>query len=310
MRSSEPGSPSLRALAAALLLCVAGPATLVGQAAAPGATRPAPIVVRQTVPAPRAAVWEAWTTSAGLMGFLAPRARVELRVGGPFEVWFDPTAAAGSRGSEGCEVLAWIDQELLSFSWSAPPSFGRERARRSFVVLRFSDADDGRATQVELVHGGFAAGEGQAKVHAYFTKAWPFVLGNLEKRFRDGPLFEGGAIADAPPAQSFVIFVTPTRVETVMHPTDEESAILAQHADHIATLADRARVVIAGPCIGESFAPRGEHAVAFALPSPIGIIVVRANDMEEARAVMDEDPAVRAGIFSARVMPLSVFVER
>lgn len=269
-----------------------------------------PIVVRESIPAPRAAVWAAWTTSAGLMTFLAPRARVELRAGGPFEAWFDPSAEPGSRGSEGCEVLAWIDGEMLTFSWSAPPSLGHLRAARAFVVVKLADADGGKGTTVELVHGGFAAGDGGKRVRAYFANAWPFVLSNLKKRFTDGPLWQETIEADAPPGATWVVLLSPLRKETAMNPTDEEAAILGQHAEHVRMLADRAAVVIAGPCLGETFAPRGESAHALELPEPLGVVVLRAPDAEAARAVMDADPAVRAGIFAARVLPLRVFVER
>ncbi|MBI5849565.1 MAG: SRPBCC domain-containing protein [Planctomycetes bacterium] len=269
-----------------------------------------PLVVRETVLAPRAAVWAAWTTSAGLMTFLAPRARIELRSGGPFEAWFDPAAEPGSRGSEGCEVLAWIDGEMLTFSWSAPPSLGHLRARRGFVVVRLTDRDDGKSTAVELVHGGFASDEGGAKVRAYFATAWPFVLANLGKSFREGPLWTATEAADAPPGTTWVVLLSPVRKETAMNPTDEEAAILGQHAEHVRTLADRAAVVIAGPCLGETFAPRGESARALDVQEPLGVVVLRARDAEEARATMEADPAVRAGIFAARILPLRVFVER
>lgn len=47
------------------------------------------------VAAPVAAVWNAWTTSAGIQSFFAPEARVELRVDGPFEIYINPYAAPG-----------------------------------------------------------------------------------------------------------------------------------------------------------------------------------------------------------------------
>ena len=39
-----------------------------------------------TVTATPLEAWEAWTTRQGLESFLAPKARVRLRVGGAFEV--------------------------------------------------------------------------------------------------------------------------------------------------------------------------------------------------------------------------------
>ncbi len=68
------------------------------------------------VTAPRTAVWKAWTTPAGLTSFLAPAAHVELRPGGPFEIFFVPDAPQGARGSEGCRILSYLPEQMLAFS--------------------------------------------------------------------------------------------------------------------------------------------------------------------------------------------------
>jgi uncharacterized protein YndB with AHSA1/START domain/uncharacterized protein YciI len=260
------------------------------------------------VDARRSEVWQAWTTSEGLMSFLSPQARVELRLGGPFEVWFDPSAEAGLRGSEGCKVLAFLENEMLSFSWNAPPSLGHLRARRHFVVVRLRDVADGKRTEVELIDSGYSADEGDQEIRAYFAEAWPFVLGNLAKRFESGPLWPGQTKAIAPPpTRLWLGCILPSRPEILTSPTDEEREILSQHPEYIRTLADRARVLVVGPCPEPGFGPRGEHAKELQLPSPLGILVLRAGSAEEARSLLENDPAVAAGIFAARVMPIATF---
>ncbi len=50
---------------------------------------PADITVTKVVNAPVADVWNAWTTSAGIESFFAPKAaKVEPWPGGAFELWF------------------------------------------------------------------------------------------------------------------------------------------------------------------------------------------------------------------------------
>jgi len=49
-------------------------------------------------------VWETWTTEEGIRSFFAPACNVDLRVDGPFEVLFDPEAAPGKRGADGCST--------------------------------------------------------------------------------------------------------------------------------------------------------------------------------------------------------------
>lgn len=149
----------------------------------------APIRKEATISAPVHEVWQCWTTSAGMKSFLAD-ASVELRVGGPFEIYFDSQAAEGQRGSEGCNILSYEPEKMLSFSWNAPPKFGSLREKRTWLVLHL-EPHGGHATRVTLVHLGFAEQaaadpdnrEGWSEVRAYFDNAWPMVLGALQDHF-------------------------------------------------------------------------------------------------------------------------------
>ncbi|MCA9543840.1 MAG: SRPBCC domain-containing protein [Myxococcales bacterium] len=141
------------------------------------------ITVRRSVRAPRDAVWVAWTSAQGLQAWFAPEARMALRVGGPFELLFMPPSAP-ERGSEGCEVLAFIPGRLLAFSWNAPPHLAHARQQHTWCVVELADNDG--ATEVHLTHTGWpAAGFGPdghpdwPATFAYFEAAWPRVLDNL-----------------------------------------------------------------------------------------------------------------------------------
>ena len=107
------------------------------------------------VPASVHAVWAAWTTREGIVSFLAPDARVEARVGGPFEIYFDPLAPAGTRGADDMRFMALQPPSMLSFDWNAPPHLAEARAQRTFVMVRLSAVSDG-LTQVHLHHTGWA----------------------------------------------------------------------------------------------------------------------------------------------------------
>ena len=149
----------------------------------------APILLDTIVNAPAAEVWKLWTTSDGMRSFLT-EANVELRIGGPFELYFDPEAPQGSRGSEGCVILSYDPGHMLSFSWNAPPKFAHARTRYTWVVV-YVDPYGPHQSKVTLRHLGFAeqatvdadfAGE-WAQVRAYFQRAWPMVLDALRKHF-------------------------------------------------------------------------------------------------------------------------------
>lgn len=147
------------------------------------------ITKEATVPAPRAEVWKAWTTTEGVTTFLAPQAQVDLTVGGAFELYFVPAAPAGSRGSEGCRVLAFVPEEMLAFTWNAPPQFPavRNGPVKTWVVVRLEDAGP-NATRVRLTHLGWQPGADWDQVYSYFNRAWEVVLRRLDQRFRQGPI--------------------------------------------------------------------------------------------------------------------------
>lgn len=134
------------------------------------------------IEAPVADVWAAWTTPAGLKAFLSIDSAIELRSGGKYEFYFGPPASAPNRGSEGCTVLSYLPQRMLSFTWNAPPSFPAIRALgpSTFVVLEFTAAGE-RATDLRLTHLGWREGEDWNAVYAYFNQAWGMVLGALQK---------------------------------------------------------------------------------------------------------------------------------
>jgi uncharacterized protein YndB with AHSA1/START domain len=132
-------------------------------------------------------VWKAWTTLEGITTFFAPEARVELAIGGRYEMLFDLDAPPGSQGSEDCRVLSYLPGEMLSFDWSAPPQFPTVRRERTWVVVQLGPQPEG-TTMVRLTHLGWREGDEWERVFAYFTRAWDVVLARLAHRFVVGPI--------------------------------------------------------------------------------------------------------------------------
>jgi len=140
-----------------------------------------------TVPADLDAVWESWTTTDGVKTFFSNAAHVELRIGGPFEIYFIEDAPYGSRGSEDCHILGFLPKKMLAFEWNAPPSFGPLRGIHTQVVLEFEPAGTDSVV-VTLSHIGWGRGEEWNKLYDYFDKAWSYVLANFKQRCETGPL--------------------------------------------------------------------------------------------------------------------------
>jgi len=141
------------------------------------------IEIETILPGPRAEVWQLFSTGEGWKRAMGVENKIEVRPGGPFELYFRADGPAGERGSEGCTVLSYLPEELLSFTWNAPPDNPNARKKHTWVVIRLDDAGAAR-TRVRLSHLGFADHakadpqhtEEWKTVRGHFAEAWPRVL--------------------------------------------------------------------------------------------------------------------------------------
>lgn len=259
-------------------------------------TPPAPIVCEATVAAKPAEVWRVWTTSDGMKEWLVADAKVELRQNGPFEVYFNANGEIGSRGSEGCRVLSWIPERMLSFTWNAPPTIPtiRNNKDHSFVVVELSPEGDG--THVKLTHDGWGDGGNWDKTRAYFDKAWPAVLGVLKERFVKGPAkWDPVSPKAAPKKNVYAILMNPARSTFINDATPEEQKIVSAHFVRLKQLTEEGQVILAGPTSEEV---------------PTGLVIFEAPDMAAAEKFFNDDPAVKAGVFKGRVVPFNLALLR
>ena len=132
------------------------------------------------------AVWHAWTTTEGIAEFFSPESNIELRIGGPYELFMSMAEpdGQGKRGSQGCKVLSFIPREMLAFEWNFPPRVPalRRSGAKTHVVLRFEELPGGKV-RVRFDQLGWKEGPDWDKGYAYFDKAWDWVLANLKKHF-------------------------------------------------------------------------------------------------------------------------------
>ncbi len=145
------------------------------------------IVKKVRVQGPLSEVWTCWTTNEGVRTFFAPDSNVELKIGGPYEIFFLPDAPEGQKGSDGMRVLSFLPERMLSFEWNNPPSLPEVRGERTWVVVCF-EPKGANTTEVTIAHLGWEEGEQWQKAFEYFVRAWDVVLGRLKKRFDEGPV--------------------------------------------------------------------------------------------------------------------------
>jgi uncharacterized protein YndB with AHSA1/START domain len=132
-------------------------------------------------------VWEAFSTSEGLATWLAPEALVELKIGGAFELYFNPDAPKGQRGMEGTTVLAFEPLRMISYQGSAPPHFRELRSNPPTGTWLLDDLGDGR---VRITFRGVGQDDRRNWIRAFRVEEQQMtgVMKTLERRFRDGPI--------------------------------------------------------------------------------------------------------------------------
>jgi uncharacterized protein YndB with AHSA1/START domain len=138
------------------------------------------LILEVTVPAPLHAVWEAFTTSAGLSTWLTPGAVVDLKEGGEWTAHFP----GGSTG--GGTILSFVPEKELVLSAMAPDKFPTVRATRTMARFQFEAKGD--STVVRLTQTGWKEGEEWVKAYEYLTVGNAQLLATLHHRFVNGPI--------------------------------------------------------------------------------------------------------------------------
>ncbi len=85
--------------------------------------------------------------------------------------------------------------------------------------------------------------------------------------------------------QHFIYIIRPVRDNFLENPTPQENKIMEDHFQHLKLLREKGTLCLAGP------SPAGKF----------GIVIFKADSMDEAGRLMNEDPAVKNGIMNAEV---------
>ena len=96
------------------------------------------------------------------------------------------------------------------------------------------------------------------------------------------------------PDAEFLYTIKPVRLAMLMEgPTIEEDKAVAAHFEYLKALADTGVVLFAGRTLNMD-------------ETCFGLVVLTAASEDEARNVMEEDPAVSAGVMVAELFPFRV----
>ncbi|MEW6094373.1 MAG: YciI family protein [Chloroflexota bacterium] len=88
----------------------------------------------------------------------------------------------------------------------------------------------------------------------------------------------------------FIYLIHPFRDGFFEQPTPEEDAAMEAHFQYIKKATEAGLVLLAGPCLDETF----------------GLVVFRAEDEAAAQAFMLNDPSVKSNVMMAELHPMRV----
>lgn len=127
--------------------------------------------------------WELFTVSGELESWLTTSAEVEPRIGGKYELFWNP-ADRENDSTIGCRVTALSPGELIAFEWkgaSQHKTFMNDVRPLTHVTVSIIPVDD-EATDVHLVHSGWRDGAEWDEARQWFEQAWASAFEALQER--------------------------------------------------------------------------------------------------------------------------------
>lgn len=99
------------------------------------------------------------------------------------------------------------------------------------------------------------------------------------------------------PSQQYIYVVRPARREMLTEgPAPEESAIIGQHFTYLQDLAEKGTVLLVGRTQNND-------------ETTFGLCIFEAGSEEEARTIMNQDPAVARGVMRAELFPYKIAIK-
>ncbi len=135
-------------------------------------------------------VWEAWTTVEGVNSFFGNDAKIEMKIGGAYEIHFVMERPKGQRGTEGSKLLAFVPKRMAAFEWAIPRQFVEVRKQanqlwnRTWVVVFFRTLDEAH-TEIDVYHMGLGVGDKWDEVYNFFDRNWDEILKRLNQSFAE-----------------------------------------------------------------------------------------------------------------------------
>jgi uncharacterized protein YndB with AHSA1/START domain len=133
------------------------------------------------LPVPPDDAFQYFTSTALLESWLTAVADVETRVGGRYELFWEP-ADRENNSTIGCRVTALAPAQLIAFQWRGPKpfkSFANAADPLTHVVVSF--VPEAAGTRIHLVHSGWRSSPEWEEARLWQERAWTGAFRQLEQ---------------------------------------------------------------------------------------------------------------------------------
>ena len=143
------------------------------------------IQIREELSCDIQTVFNFFTINKYLESWLTEKADIEPRVGGKYELFWDPNNKVDN-STLGCKITGIETNKFISFNWKDPVQF---RSFMNFanplthVIVFFSKIDkEPDKTTIHLFHTGWRDDPSWEEARNYFENAWLNALQGLKER--------------------------------------------------------------------------------------------------------------------------------
>jgi len=126
--------------------------------------------------------FEMFTLNEHLEKWLTHKADVEPKVGGKYELFWDPQDRQND-STIGCKILALYPNRFLCFEWKGPKQFKHfmnDVRPLTNVAVFFTPHPEG--TEIHILHTGWRDTPEWEKAREWFDKVWDDALKELRKK--------------------------------------------------------------------------------------------------------------------------------
>jgi uncharacterized protein YndB with AHSA1/START domain len=144
-----------------------------------------PVVTEGFVGASVNAVWDAWTTLAGIKAWLTPKADIDLKVGGLIRTNYRENEVLGDAGTIVYTIRDFEPRRMLAYQITGPPqNWQFPNAVKQLTVVIYFEPVEPQVTTLRIVSMGFGADEESQRMRAFFADGDAITLERMQLHFQ------------------------------------------------------------------------------------------------------------------------------